>query len=386
MIEKALAHVFFGEPWSRQQVMRILEVVLRRSLKKHGVTQLVGASPGLLAIFLLTPRLRTFVQGDGSLADVQRQYNADVEALLRHLADVVVTVRDEPLEARIRATDVAAIAKVLALVGDPVADVTHDQVAALYDWCADHPKTTAELAPLVAMGILDPPPPLSFGIVSTGFREKGKKGLAAEVVVLEPHVAQVTSTRPTDWRGVALTDPGRYVVTVASVGIATATTGNTAGQKLNVNLRFTFGLDCMPGGIEGYAITGMHHRRDAATGKWSYVDTRRPMSAALPVDLTYDADGTLTVAQAGQIFWVGRRHADDAHPMMAFKNATLTIRRVDPPAASVIAAPADGPPAYDDVVTTAPPPPASEPLVPSTLTPESLLAGVRAMAVAKSST
>jgi hypothetical protein len=301
MLARALAFIFFDEKWNKEELLRILEIMLKRYNKfqhKEGQKEadfITKPIPGIIGCLLVIPLLRYMLKDGVKAEETVKELNAKTEALVLHMCE---NIKIEKVEERNK-----SILYKLVQFSDLKDCVSVEQLGKLYDFCMDR-KNHETYAPLSSWGLVKETT-LPFDFVSTGFCIGGK--LSGTVVKIKAREGKegdpaeyfdVMPSSPADWNAFGLTTPGIYTIKSVIIGAAEQAIGNSQGKVNVANLRFTSGMDVLPKGREGKSSAGIHYQR-LASGKWDYsktgvcLDLSKEFNVTLKDDICYVNQGSL---------------------------------------------------------------------------------------------
>ena len=316
-IQKALAHIFVRDaPWDDRTVLGLLEMVVRRSLRRREKS--VGLAPGPFVVFGLVPLLRAvflteaeyLVQTEARGDALASCFNAKAETLLKNLA----TLGDAD---NVQTRSLVALSRTAGVPLTPV------QVYRFLDHVRDHPMAE-DGAPWERWDVVPPQPKLQFGVTSRRFDvEKHKQAtFAALITPLSVFACKAVSYKPDEWCGVHL-GVGRHNVDPRVIGIAKhAGICSAPNDPLVANCRLTVGSNVLPP-FPGVSLAGVEHRKNQATGKWEYAPVSDE-NATLFAPFTVDVSPThVRLCQYGdQLFCMPRLGMP---ALLCFKNMWLNI-------------------------------------------------------------
>lgn len=291
-LQRALAFIFFDEPWSKEELLRLLEIMLKRHRRHNPGTPDFVTQPitGIIGCLIIVPLLHRLVHGrDGTTVDgAVKELNEKTEALVQLMCDHIREVDTEKrnklilsrlLESRLKTEDVGK----------------------LYDYCVDM-KNFNELAPFDTSGfvpVVNPP----FYIRTEGFTINGSKTNTVVKVKRKekegsPDSWEVIPSAPSEWNAFALSTEGTYKIRGFLIGPAEQAKGNSLGVVNAANFRFTSGIEILPTNREGKSSAGMHHRQNRS-GRYGYEKTGESLQIGPDADeiIVTIRNDTCTVSQ-----------------------------------------------------------------------------------------
>lgn len=295
-LQRALAFIFFDEPWSKEELLRLVEIMLKRHRRHNPGTPDFITQPiaGIIGCLIVVPLLHRLLHRVCSVEAAVKELNEKTEDLVRLMCD---HIRDVDVEQRNKL--------ILARLVDSCPDLKlkTDDVGKLYGYCMDM-KNFEQLAPFDSWGLLpvvNPP----FNIITSGFtingsktntvvkvKRKEKEGAPADTMF------EVIPSAPSEWNAFALSTEGTYKLRVSLIGPAEQAKGNSLGVVNAANLRFTSGTEILPTDREGKSSAGMHHRQNRY-GRYGYEKTGETLKLGPDADeiiITIRND-TCTVSQ-----------------------------------------------------------------------------------------
>lgn len=307
-LQRALAFIFFEEPWSKEEGWRLLEIMLKRH-RRHNqpnppdfVTQPIA---GIIGCLILVPLLHRLIHRQLTVSTAVKDANEKTEQLVQlmcdHIRDVDVDKRNKIILFKL-----AESCEKLDFRMDMKKGDGDDSTGKLYDFCMDM-KNYDELAPFHTWGlvpIVTPP----FNVICTGFTINGNKSHTVVKVKRKekeggPDRYEISPSAPSDWNAFGLSTEGEYKLRALVMGAAEQAKGNSLGMVNAANLRFTSGMEILPTDREGKSSAGMHHCQNRY-GRFGYEKTGKTLnlgSDEKDIIITI-RNGTCTVAQNGPFF------------------------------------------------------------------------------------
>jgi hypothetical protein len=293
MMARSIAFIFFEEKWSSDDLLRILEVILKR-YAKHTTEQNFIKNPinGAIACLSVVPLLRDIIHGVMDPLDAVKLLNDRTLGLVEYMCDHVKT------------NDIAKFNKRFLhklITNSDLKKVSLSQVEKLYDFCMNQ-ENYANFAPFTEWGLCKDDE-IPFDVIKTGFFVTGRKTMAQTKCREQDGKLFFIPATPADWSAFAIKDPGTYRLKPIIIGAATAGIGNTFGQVNVANMRFTQGLDILPKGREGMSSTGTLCRKK--WNKWIYEDTKKTLDLSKDIVININSQKEFTIKQQTNLFYSG---------------------------------------------------------------------------------
>lgn len=290
VLVRASSFIFFTQKWSTEELVRILELMLKRYRKKfnHEISFVSHPITGCIACLLTIPYLREMIAERITAEEASNMFNQSLLDLVQTIASIIeedtVTVNKKILRKIISMSDLKTL--------------TEEQVDKIYEYTMDR-RNMVQLAPLEEWGVIEKVE-MKFILLTDDMKITGKP-LKTKVLIRNGEEGyQVFSTSATDWSCIGLITPGIYIFKPKLIGVAAAGRGNTVGQVNVANLRFTTGLDVLPRQIEGRASTGKHYYNRG--NRWDYYDTNLTLDLTRSFEVKINQDRTFEIKQNGPFF------------------------------------------------------------------------------------
>lgn len=341
MLQRSLAFCFFEQPWTREQMLHVLVVVLRRQAKYHGTSVFNHTLAGPIACLVLVPLLRSYLFS----ADTQRpheavvrDFNQSAQALVHHLVSILTLKRRD--KRRLGPARNAAIVCSILREVPALSYLGEADVAKLLKFALD-PRNNQLQPPLGQWGLLDLPS-LPFRLVlGRASVAAGSSPCSAPV----PHYGEdagerslvLCSRNSSLWSafhlGWDLEDDGRpeptaaYKISCMMLGSRRQLLGHgppIAGGDQDAVLQITSGLHIVGRSRPSVSSTGHvvdPGRKNAKLGP--VLDLRQPV-----VLVCCPRAGTLRVSQEHTGFRFEGTCDEKFLPLVAFKNAQLHVERL----------------------------------------------------------
>lgn len=299
MLNRAVAFIFFEDKWSKLDLLRILEISLKK-WKKYNADKDFVTEPilGIYGILIAVPILRDFSNG---LLNDEKSVKTINDRLMKMLQVTTENIgqRGENLN-KIIWFELCKLSSVLNL--------KRAQSDLFYDFCMVK-KNFHKFAPFEDWKVVEKPViPFEAGL--DGFRSGRHPAMVSKLVVhdregKEP-TYRVTSTNPAKWAGFGLKTAGKYNFTGKPVSGANFAEGNSQGQQRVCNCRFLLGTDVLPNVGEGKSSAGM--LREQVHGTWTYTNTYETLDLR-NFEIKIDPNGSFEISQFGRR-WYQREQTD----------------------------------------------------------------------------
>jgi len=309
MFGRAIAFIFFEDNWTTEELLRILEVSLKRWYRNTTEPDFV-INPifEIIGIILAVPILRELIRGNKTTDNATNELNEKTMYLMKVMAENITKQGPE-------------LNKIFLYELTQQSDLKHisnENIIKLYDWCLDANHLT-ELAPLSDWGLVLPTV-LPFNTINSGKVDTNYITTKSKFRNIDNENFKLSSTAPSDWTPVQLLTPGIYKFNGKQVGDASIGQGNT-NRKTNTSLiRFTTGDDVLPRKgtpIEGMSSAGMHYSQK--NGIWDFRNIGKPLDVLCEFTVTIKKDGSFSIVQDGNTWYEVKRANFDTPVMIGFK-------------------------------------------------------------------
>ena len=317
MLSRAIAFIFFDDNWTIEELLRILEVSLKRWVHNSNKIDFV-TNPilGIIGIVLVVPTLRDLVRGKKSTETVAKILNENFMYLMKILANNIIKKGIELNKLFLFE---------LCQLGD-LATITRINTDKLYDFCVNINNANI-LAPLAEWKLIALTS-LPFDIILTG-KADGKPIITKSKfrqITDDNNAFKLSSTAPSEWAPVQLLTTGIYHFKGKQVGDSTLGIGNTQGKTNTCLVRFTTGDDVIPhkpAPIQGMSSAGMLYREKF--GRWDYENINKTLNALEDFKLTIMENGSFSVEQNDKLWYEFKRNEFNTPVMVGFKFLEFTV-------------------------------------------------------------
>jgi hypothetical protein len=318
MLQYSLSFVFGEADMDKKIMLTMLDIVLKRQYKHNSNlftrNSLTHPIIGIIAVMFVAPLFRKFFSGE---IDEDKMF-LDYYTVFLEITQKLDSLKESELNEFNKDAEIVML--VSNLIGHPLELQTCRQ---LIQFCKRN-SSSSQPAPFGEWGVFEEIVS-QFNINTQGIMVDDKKKvkvLPASVTTVSATESDVSSSSGTDWSGVTVDRNGFYTIRSRTLGVASSAKGNTKGQALVANVRFTFGDYILPSNREGYASSGMH-----------FVGGQYLQKASFPTDielvLVVEDD---KVVLNRSVFGVNeeiismRRLYPTEKVMIAFKNVELKLK------------------------------------------------------------
>ena len=300
-LQKALAHSIAGTPVTLEDQIRMLESILRHTLRTK--SEFTAVSPGPIAVFLACPLL-SYLPDDVPFEKLVKLFVADFNQAMERYVDALPTpniyVRKE-------------IRCIVALTRTAFEKaLTYEQVEACLASLKADP--TAEVP---WTGVLPAPQDLVPQIFCGPFVGKGARVVTRACVVKpeSPTRFFAAGSKGTEWTGLQLLTAGIYTVDLFPL----ETPPLSIGEDRKANFRCTLGNDILTLQEHSYSLAGMLQMRN--DGAWE-LRHAEPLDIRQPVQIMI-TQHEMQLTQHGTLFARFLRLGKPV--LLAFRNLLLSV-------------------------------------------------------------
>ena len=336
MLNRSLAFLFSDKSWNTETFVRIVEVSLKRYLRRVcrampassfpnnggvGVDMVAEPPIGIYCICLMVQPLRDLVLYKSSVKDCIYKIDTQMSGLAQ------IIQNNHPERGKIMNKNILCYL---------CPNFTVAQLSDLYDYCLI-PSSIDVLAPIAKMGFVpEIDVPFRYDVMG---RVNGHPTKVTSRVSLGEAGWRVTSSLASEWTPLVLKSYGTYHFTPTVVGTAKGGIGNTKGDTNTAVVRFTTGYDVLPKDRMGISSAGMLYsetKNSYGVKKWNYKNLHQAISLEDPFELII-REGGIVLHQGSWKEWHAFKMdlSDlDANPLMVgfkFLRFVLKYTPLDPP-------------------------------------------------------
>lgn len=348
MLQKGLAILFAGATWTRQDQLEMLEVVVRRSQRHQradGTSDEVGFGAGPFVLYVLLPILRLVILKASSSLKTDDLAREVLERFQREGERVGKVLGGTGSRLDINAEALSALTTA-AWDGSPI---TVPEARRLLDFCEANRDMSA-VAPWAEWGMLPVTPALECELVTSRLGVgHSDSTFAVRIRAKTPTTFDVISFKGTEWCGFQPKTAGTYTFNAHILGAAAAARGDSRGLRLQANWRVLTGDHVLADDQPSYSLAGMENvghvsyrgRGGRRSGPpipyttYAY-QTKTPLAADKPFEVTYREDQSISLTQGGIEFFRSKGQL-----LIAFQNLwfDVSFAKFVPPPPRVFADP-----------------------------------------------
>lgn len=295
MLNRAVAHIFFDNLINRQDMLRMVELSLKRVAKhRENVTDDFVTKPiyGITAMIITVPIFKNMVDNNINAEEIVSTINSKRFDLVMMIADNI--------EKKGIILDKMILHKLFELSGEKI---SYANIEKLYDFCMCKDNFTIQ-APFEDWGLVKKII-LPFEISVDGLFINGKKLVQKTKITplneTENQEWRIISTNVSEWSCFTIKTPGTYIFSAKTVGAANL--GNMYAKGVSTHnvasMCFLFGNDCMSKDQTIFSSGGIIYNKNKhqSNGRYQLEYDCKTFDPTKPFKLVINDSGSFTVEQ-----------------------------------------------------------------------------------------